>query len=198
MCTKKWRLCGKIKKVSRLRWCICFVNNKASYFPKFVAHDFRYDPRIFAFCDCSGNEKFKYPLNGTSSESQCWRSRVQLRVTSSVGRPFLNLGSIKMIKIEFCVCPSVKSKRPVFSEWIKQLPHLSRNSWSLRSYEVFKFMVNTSILTTSASDIVNLEFEDIFTFVYVKFWCLAFETTFQLEFLKFHFYSTELSGTGIA
>ena len=32
MCTKKWRLCGKI--VCRLRWCIWFVNNKACYFTK--------------------------------------------------------------------------------------------------------------------------------------------------------------------
>ena len=32
-----------------LRWCIWFVNNKACYFTKkIVAHDFRYNPCIYA------------------------------------------------------------------------------------------------------------------------------------------------------
>ena len=33
------------EKFCRLRWCIWFVNNKACYFTKIVAPDFRYDPR---------------------------------------------------------------------------------------------------------------------------------------------------------
>ena len=51
MCTKKWRLGGKIKKLCKLRWCIWFVNNKACYFTKIVAHDFRYGPRILSGAD---------------------------------------------------------------------------------------------------------------------------------------------------
>ena len=34
MCTKKWRLCEKLRTLCRLRWCIWFVNNKACYFTK--------------------------------------------------------------------------------------------------------------------------------------------------------------------
>jgi hypothetical protein len=89
--------------------------------------------------------KVSVPIERNSLSEQCWRSRVQLSVTCSFGLTSLNLWSIKVIKIELCVCPNVKSKRPALSEQVrvKQLPYLSRNSWSLRSYEIFKFRVNT-------------------------------------------------------
>jgi hypothetical protein len=101
--------------------------------------------------------KVSISLERISLREHCCGSSVQLRVTSSLGRSSLNLGPIKIIEIEFCVCRSAKSKRPVLSERIKQLPHLSTNSWSLRSYEVFKFRVNTNALTTGASDFVNFK-----------------------------------------